>query len=200
MPEVRRCAGGRPCPVAPPGGRHCLAVRPCPEDRHAGGPPIPEAAHARRSAHRRCPESAPPCPEVRHPAGERRRIVALEHHRPALLRRRAAAPAADACWTTLTAALVDESDHQRAALDHVGVPDRLLLDADVVEVRAVRAAEILDDVAPVLHADLRVPARDHAVVGADRALETTTDVDGLGRRQLDRSLAALAVPEQEACH
>ena len=66
---------------------------------------------------------------------------------------------------------------ERAALDDVGVTERLLLDARVVEVRAVRAAEILDDVAAALHFGIcGVPARDHAVVGADRAFESAADV------------------------
>jgi hypothetical protein len=97
-------------------------------------------------------------------------------------------------------ALVEEPDDQRAALDHIGVPDGLLLDPHVVEVRAVRAAEVLDHVAARLHADLRVPTRDHAIVSADRALEAAADEDSLGRRQLDRALPALTVPKQEARH
>ena len=76
-------------------------------------------------------------------------------------------------------ALVDESDDQRAALDDVAVAERLFLNPLVIEVRAVRAAEILDDEATVLLAKLGVAARHHAVVGANRALQATTDEDGV---------------------
>ena len=77
-------------------------------------------------------------------------------------------------------ALVDEPNDERAALHDVAVAHRLLLDPRVVEVRAVRAAQILDDKSAVLIAELRVPARHHAVVRADRALQSTPDVHRLG--------------------
>jgi hypothetical protein len=97
-------------------------------------------------------------------------------------------------------ALVDEANDERATLHDVAVPERLLLRARVVEVRTVRAAEILDDEATILVAKLRVAPRHHSVVGADRALQASTDEDGIRERQLDRSLPALAVPENQACH
>jgi hypothetical protein len=98
------------------------------------------------------------------------------------------------------AALVEESNHERAALHDVGVTERLLLHANVVEVRAVRAAEVFDHEAAVLLAELRVSTRHHSVIRANRAFETAADKDSLGQRQLDRSLPALAVPENQACH
>ena len=98
------------------------------------------------------------------------------------------------------AALVDESNHERAALHDVGVTERLLLHANVVEVRAVRAAEILDNETTIFLAELRVSTRHHSVICTNRAFETAADEDSLGRRQLDRTLSALAVPENQACH
>jgi hypothetical protein len=131
-----------------------------------------------------------------------RLLVALEHHRAALLPGHGTADTGlmQPVRNGADAALVDESDHQRATLNDVGMTERLLLDARVVEMRAVRAAEILDHEATILVTELCMPPGHHAVVGANRALETATDVDGLGRRQLDRSLPALAVPENQACH
>jgi hypothetical protein len=78
------------------------------------------------------------------------------------------------------AALVDETNHERAALDDVGVSECLLLHTHVVQVRAVRAAEILDDEATILIAKLCVTARHHAVVGPNRALQAAADEDGVG--------------------
>jgi hypothetical protein len=114
---------------------------------------------------------------------KRRRVVALEHHRAALFCRHCTADAGliDALPHDVHAALVDEANDERAALDHIGVTECLLLNARVVDVGAVRAAEVFDDEATVLVSELRVPARDHAVIGSDRALETAADVDGLGR-------------------
>src|SRR5262249_18698923 len=150
-------------------------------------------------------------------ARKRRAFAAVEHHRAALFRgrsiRRSAAGAASAAsaaerWAANAAAaagdvlgsLVEETDRQRSALDNVAVGECLLPDTRVVDVRTVRAAEILDDESPVLHADLGVPARHHAVVGANRALETAADIHGLCGGQLDRTLAPLTVPEKQTCH
>jgi hypothetical protein len=80
------------------------------------------------------------------------------------------------------------------------VTERLLLNTRVVEMRAVRAAEVFDHEATVLVSELRVTTRHHAVIGSDRTLETAADKDGFGRCQLDRPLPALAVPENQACH
>jgi hypothetical protein len=120
-------------------------------------------------------------------------VVLREHHRAALLRRRRLVVDRLHRRCLRRHLIVDVADHQRAALRDIGVAQRGLLDAVVVVKDAVRATEILDDVDATFHADLRVSARHHAVVGADRALETAAHVDGLGRRQLDRSLPALAV-------
>jgi hypothetical protein len=97
-------------------------------------------------------------------------------------------------------ALVDKSNHERAALHDIAVAECLLLDALIVEVGAVRTAEILDDEAAILLAKLRVTARHHAVVGANRALQAAADENGVRGRQLDRSLPVLAVPENQAGH
>jgi hypothetical protein len=96
--------------------------------------------------------------------------------------------------------LIEKADRQRSALNNIGVAQCLLLDARIVDHRAVRAAEILDNESPVLHADLGVPARHHSVVGADRALEASADVHGLRGGQLDRTLAPLTVPVKQTCH
>jgi hypothetical protein len=82
-------------------------------------------------------------------------------------------------WHDVDAALVDKSNHERAALHDIGVTECLLLNALIVEMRAVRAAEIFDDVATVLVFELRVASRHHAVIGADRALEAAPDVHGV---------------------
>jgi hypothetical protein len=79
------------------------------------------------------------------------------------------------------AAFVDEANDERATLDDVRVTERLLLNARVVEMRAVRAAEVFDDEAAILVSKLSVTARDHAVIGSDRAFETAADIDGFGR-------------------
>jgi hypothetical protein len=115
--------------------------------------------------------------------GQRRTVAAIEHHRAALFRRWCCATST---WLLqpvrhdVDRALVDEPDHERAALDHVAVADRLFLHARVVEVRAVRAAEILDDKSSVFIPELRVATRHHAVVGTNCALQPATDVDRVG--------------------
>jgi hypothetical protein len=98
------------------------------------------------------------------------------------------------------AALVEESNHERAALHDVSVTERLLLDANVVEVGAVCTAEVFDNETAILLTELRVSTRHHSVIRSNRAFETAADKDSLGQRQLDRSLPALAVPENQACH
>ena len=127
-----------------------------------------------------------------HPPAAAARLAALEHHRAALLRRRRAARR-HRLRHDVDAALVDEADHERAALDHVGVTERLLLDPRVVEVRAVRAAEILDHEAAVLHAE---SASAGATPCRRRCGSRTRDHD---RRRRSRSATARPFPRGPGC-
>jgi hypothetical protein len=83
-------------------------------------------------------------------ASGRRSIAAIEHHRAAFFRRRCSARRTHSLRHDVDAAFVDEPNHERAALHDIAVTECLLLNALIVEVRAVRAAEILDDEATVL--------------------------------------------------
>jgi hypothetical protein len=119
----------------------------------------------------------------------------VDAHGAALLRRRLGAEAADRRHQR---SVLDVLDPHRPALDEVVVVEHLLLDPRAVDQRAVGAAAILDDEAAVLHADLRVQARHHRVVGPDRALGATADQHGVRRRQIDLPAATLAVLKQYA--
>jgi hypothetical protein len=70
-------------------------------------------------------------------------------------------------------------------LNDIGVPKRLLLDARTIEQRAVGATEVLNDESTTLHSNLRVAARHHPIVGANRALKTPTNVNRVDRRKID---------------
>ena len=91
---------------------------------------------------------------------------------------------------------IDEAQPQAAAAHGVAVLEHVALDALLLEVHPVRRLEVLEDVAAAAPEHARVVARDHGVVGPDRAVHGAADPD-LGRCEIDRSLDALCIAPEE---
>ena len=69
----------------------------------------------------------------------------------------------------------------------------------LLEVDAVGATQVLEHVAPTAPEHARVVARDHGVVGADRAVHGAAHPD-LGRRHVERSFDALRIAPKKPGH
>ena len=77
--------------------------------------------------------------------------------------------------------------------------EQVALNPLLLEVDAVCRGQILEHVAATAPEDARVMARDHRVIGANRAVHGAADPD-LGRCEIERALDALRIAPEETWH
>ena len=94
---------------------------------------------------------------------------------------------------------IDEPQPEAAAADRIAVLEQVALDALLLEVHAVRRAEVLEHVAAAAPEDPRMVARDHRVVGADGAVHGAAHPD-LDDCQIERTLDALCIAPEKPWH